>query len=55
MDTLEKLRYRQERVKSGKLNCIPLWLERFRAYLPGIEKGRYNLYVAAQKVKEKFI
>lgn len=52
---LSFLSNRRERVLEGKLNCIPLPFNRFRSFLPGIEKGKYIVVTANQKVgKSKF-
>lgn len=50
---LEKLKERRKRILEGKINCIPLSFSRLRAWLPGIEKRRYNIITANQKVKAK--
>lgn len=47
---LENLKVRRQRILDGKINCIPLSFPRLRAYLPGIEKRRYNIITANQKV-----
>lgn len=47
---LEKLKKRRKRILEGKINCIPLSFSRLRAWLPGIEKKRYNIITANQKV-----
>lgn len=47
---LEKLKERRKRILEGKINCIPLSFSRLRAWLPGIEKKRYNIITANQKV-----
>ena len=48
---LEKLIIRRQRILDGKINCIPLSFPRLRVWLPGIEKRRYNIITANQKVK----
>lgn len=55
-DTLiSKLEERQERVKSGKMNCIPLPFDRTSTFFPGIEKGTYSIVSASSGVgKSKF-
>lgn len=40
---------RKERAESGKYNCIPFPFQRFRALLPGVERGRYVIITAGQK------
>lgn len=48
------LKDRQERILSGKINCIPFNLPRFSNFLPGIEQGKYYLVTANQKVGKCF-
>ena len=48
---LQKLKDRRERILSGLINCIPLPFPRLRSWLPGIEKRRYTIVTANQKVK----
>jgi hypothetical protein len=43
---------RQERILSGKINCIPFGLPRFEEELPGIEQRTYYQISANTKVKE---
>lgn len=50
---IEKLKVRRQRVIDGLINCIPLPFPRLRVWLPGIEKKRYNIVTANQKVKVK--
>lgn len=50
---LEKLKLRRDRINSGLVNCIPLPFPRLRNWLPGIEKKRYTIITANQKVKAK--
>lgn len=47
---LELLNVRRQRIIDGKINCIPLPFKRFRDIFPGIEKGRYLLVTANQKI-----
>lgn len=47
---LEKLKSRRNRVLNGQINCIPLTFPRLRTWLPGIEKRRYTVCTANQKV-----
>lgn len=47
---LEKLIDRRQRIIDGKINCIPLPFPRLRVWLPGIEKRRYRIITANQKV-----
>lgn len=47
---LEKLIVRRQRILDGKINCIPLPFERMRVWLPGIEKKRYQIITANQKI-----
>jgi len=50
---LEKLTLRRQRILDGRINCIPLSFPRLKGWLPGIEKRRYNIITANQKVKAK--
>lgn len=53
---IEKLKIRRQRVIDGLINCIPLPFPRLRVWLPGIEKKRYIIATANQKVgKSKFV
>lgn len=53
---VEKLKVRRQRIIDGLINCIPLPFPRLRVWLPGIEKKRYNIVTANQKVgKSKFV
>lgn len=53
---LEELVARRERIINGQINCIPLCYPRLRYWLPGIEKRRYTIVTANQKVgKSKFV
>ena len=53
---IENLKIRQERVKNGMINCIPNPFPRLRAWLPGIEKRRYNVITAQAKIgKSKLV
>ena len=47
---LDKLKTRRQRILDGKINCIPLPFPRFRIWWPGIEKKRYTIITANQKV-----
>lgn len=49
---LEDLWIRRDRILNGNINCIPLSFPRLRAWFPGIEKRRYGIVTANQKVKE---
>lgn len=40
---IDILKARKKRIEDGLINCIPLPFPRFRAELPGIERGRYIL------------
>jgi replicative DNA helicase len=52
---LTKLQERQERVKSGKMNCIPVPFERTLTFFPGIERGTMTIVSASSGVgKSKF-
>lgn len=46
----KNLRERQERILSGKINCIPFGLPRFENELPGVERGKYYLLTANSKI-----
>lgn len=50
---LAKLITRRDRILNGLINCIPLPFKRLRNWLPGIEKRRYVIITANQKVKAK--
>lgn len=46
---------RKQRAESGKFNCIPFPFPRFRNILPGIERGKFLIITANQKIgKSKF-
>lgn len=52
---LELIKERRDRILRGLVNCIPLPFQRFRVWFPGIERARYYLVTANQKVgKSKF-
>ncbi len=52
---VQKLKERRERVINGLYNCIPFPFSRFRRVFPGIEKSKYIVVTANQKVgKSKF-
>ena len=52
---IQELITRRERAISGKLNCLPLPYPRLREVFPGIEKRRYTIISANQKVgKSKY-
>lgn len=54
--SLDKLKDRRKRILDGGINCIPLTYNRLRVWLPGIEKRRYTVVTANQKVgKSKFV
>ena len=46
---------RKERAEEGKYNCIPFPFPRFRKLFPGIERGRYLIITANQKLKFSII
>lgn len=48
--SLDKLKDRRKRILDGGINCIPLTYNRLRVWLPGIEKRRYTVVTANQKV-----
>lgn len=51
--SIEKLKIRRQRILDGQINCIPLPFPRLRTWLPGIEKRRYTIVTANQKIKAK--
>lgn len=54
-EVLYNLRLRRERVINGLYNCIPFPFIRFRNWVPGIEKKKFIVVTANQKVgKSKF-
>lgn len=54
-EVLGYLQDRRQRAVDGKYNCIPLPFPRFKQIWPGIEKGKYIIVTAAQKIgKTKF-
>lgn len=54
-EVMKDLRTRKERVEKGLYNCIPLPFLRFRSLVPGIEKKKFIVVTANQKVgKSKF-
>ena len=46
----ENLRQRADRIKDGKINCIPFPFKRFSNEVPGIEQSKYILVSANTKV-----
>lgn len=50
IDVLNTLKERKSRVESGLLNCIPFPFPRFRNWVPGIERAKYIVLTANQKV-----
>lgn len=50
LSALENLKYKKQRIKDGKLNCIPFPLGEFNRDLPGIEKEQIVLITANAKV-----
>ena len=47
------LEEKRNRAINGLYNCIPFPFKRFRAFLPGTQKGKYIICTANQKVKAK--
>lgn len=47
----QELQDRKQRAEDGKYNCIPFPFPRFRELMPGVERGRYIIISAGQKVK----
>ena len=50
-NVIQNLKERRLRVIKGLYNCIPLPFERMRRIFPGIEKRKYIVITANQKVK----
>lgn len=50
---LNFLKERRQRILEGKINCMPLPFIRYSVWFPGIEKARYIIITASQKVKVK--
>lgn len=48
---LQIIKERRDRIIRGLINCIPFPFPRFRVWFPGIERARYYLVTANQKVK----
>lgn len=46
----QELKERKKRVEEGKYNCIPLPFPRFQKIFPGIERGRFLIVTANQKL-----
>lgn len=52
---IDELKQRRDTILSGGINSIPLKFDRFRKWLPGIEKRKYTIITANQKVgKSKY-
>lgn len=49
-EVVHNLKIRQERIKNGLYNCLPLPFPRFRNCVPGIEKKKFIVVTANQKV-----
>ena len=54
LQTLQILKDKQQRIKDGKLNCIPFNLGKFNKELPGIEKEQLVIITANSKVGKCF-
>lgn len=52
-EVMHNLRVRKERVEKGLYNCIPFPFARFRRWVPGIEKKKFIVVTANQKIKAK--
>lgn len=53
---IEYIKERRQRILDGKINCIPLKFKRLRNRFPGLEKRRYIVYTANQKIgKSKLV
>lgn len=50
---IQNLRVRRQRVLDGFINCIPLPFNRLSKWWPGIERKKYIICTANQKVKAK--
>lgn len=48
---INELKERRDNILSGGINSIPLKFDRFRKWLPGIERRKYTIITANQKVK----
>ena len=46
----EENKLRRERVIEGKYNCLPFPFPRFRKIYPGVERGKYLILTANQKI-----
>lgn len=52
---INELKERRDNILSGGINSIPLKFDRFRKWLPGIERRKYTIITANQKVgKSKY-
>lgn len=54
LQSLQILKDKQQRIKDGKLNCIPFNLGKFNKELPGIEKEQLVIITANSKVGKCF-
>ena len=50
---IQNLRVRRQRILDGYINCIPLPFNRLSKWWPGIERKKYIICTANQKVKAK--
>jgi hypothetical protein len=54
-EVIYNLKERKRRIEEGLYNCIPFPFTRFSNLVPGIEKGKYIVITASQKIgKSKF-
>nr|DAG83947.1 MAG TPA: Helicase ATPase REPLICATION [Caudoviricetes sp.] len=47
---IDFIKERRQRILEGKINCIPSPFKRYSTWFPGIEKARYIIISASQKV-----
>lgn len=56
LNRINHYKTQRERALNGLFNCLPWPFPRFKAWLPGTEKGKYIIVTANQKVgKSKFV
>lgn len=47
---IQNIKERRDRVIRGDINCIPVDLPRFKKFFPGVERGKYYIVTANQKI-----
>lgn len=47
---IQDIKNRRERILRGDINCIPVDLPRFKKFFPGVERGKYYIVTANQKI-----